>query len=76
MFLSSLSNFKLLQNVTPNSFADTTRSIPEIKHHSKDERMDKFYLQQQHFENRRPTTDPRHLDNAEMLYDLWRNNSK
>ena len=36
MFLTCSSSFKLLQNVTPKSLADTTRSIP-VKHNSKNE---------------------------------------
>jgi len=41
MFLTCLSNFKLLQNVTPRSLAesDTTGSIP-VKHDGKNERAD------------------------------------
>jgi len=39
MFLTCSSNFELLQNVTPSSLADTTRSIP-VKHDGKDERAD------------------------------------
>jgi len=38
-----LSNSKLLQNVTPSSFSDTTRSIP-VKHDRKDERYDCYNL--------------------------------
>jgi len=39
MFLTRSSNFKLLQNVTPRSLADTTHSIP-VKHDGKNERAD------------------------------------
>ena len=39
MFLTCSSNFKLLQNVTPRSLVDTTRSIP-VKHDGKNERAD------------------------------------